>query len=297
MACPSALRVGLSLATPALPATPRLAAPRQSKARSSIRLPAASEWPRTGAGKRGNARVGGGGSCAPFKRGTQCQRACSRACSLGAHDAARTRTGTRVRRATRTSAPAAARTGLIPRPTTASHGARVCVACWVGTGHDVLAGSRSRGQADKAHKTPPRRAAPARSCDSCWDVFGTACTACNAAAGCISCEKGYILERGRCKRPGAISPACSVIDGAKSGDAGFKCSPNAKLGSISYFLDPGCTTGCTQSAGCRVPKNCAAGTKFVRPCGSTVGMCLDCKVRGRGVVRCAQRRVCWATLE
>ena len=155
MACPSALRVGLSLATPALPATPRLAAPRQSKARSSIRLPAASEWPRTGAGKRGNARVGGGGSCAPFKRGTQCQRACSRACSLGAHDAARTRTGTRVRRATRTSAPAAARTGLIPRPTTASHGARVRVAFWVGTGHDVLAGSRSRVQADKHTKHPP----------------------------------------------------------------------------------------------------------------------------------------------
>ena len=51
MACPSALRVGLSLATPALPATPRLAAPRQSKARarSSIRLPAALEWPRPGA--------------------------------------------------------------------------------------------------------------------------------------------------------------------------------------------------------------------------------------------------------
>ena len=65
---------------------------------------------------------------------------------------------------------------------------------------------------------------------------------------------------------------------------GFKCGANAELGDLNGFVDPGCTgMGCTTSAGCKAPKNCLAGKKFVRPCGSAVGMCLDCNVsRGSG---------------
>ena len=126
----------------------------------------------------------------------------------------------------------------------------------------------------------------ARRCDMCSDAFGLACLTCSAAAGCTSCDQGWVLEqRGRqtsCKRRNAISTKCEAI-GAGNGDLGFKCSPNANLGALQSFLDPGCTVGCTPSAGCKAPKNCPAGTRFVRPCGSAVGMCLDCNVsRGAG---------------
>ena len=84
--------------------------------------------------------------------------------------------------------------------------------------------------------------------------------------------------KGYCARPGAIMPSCDGI--GDQGTQGFKCSPTAKLGVLSSFIDPGCLTGCTSAGGCKAPVNCAAGNKWVKPC-SSVGVCMDCKVRAR----------------
>ena len=127
-------------------------------------------------------------------------------------------------------------------------------------------------------RNPPRT--PARRCESCTR-FGRFCSACSAAAGCSSCPVMLVRDNGRgyCKEPGAISPACTAL--GQGGSAKFLCGSMGAYSGGSRFVDPGCTLGCTTNYGCKSPASCPAGSQFVRPC-SSVGLCIDCKVRAGG---------------